>query len=42
MVKFWVDAIVAGRRAFHQTPAKLKMDVRAMLIDIGRADLIDE
>ena len=42
MVKFWVDAIIAGKRAFHQTPAKLKDDVRVMLIEMGRQDLIDE
>lgn len=42
MVKFWADAIVSGKRAFHQTPAKLKEDVRAELIARGRDDLIDE
>jgi hypothetical protein len=33
---------VDGRRAFHQTPAKLKEAVRAELIARGREDLIDE
>ena len=42
MVKIWVDAIVAGKRQFHQTPAKLKADVRAALVEMGREDLIDE
>ena len=42
MVKFWADAIVDGRRTFHQTPAKLKEAVRAELIARGREDLIDE
>lgn len=42
MVKIWHDAIVEGRRKFHQTPAKLKEAVRAMLIETGHEDLIDE
>ena len=42
MVKFWTDAIVDGKRKFHQTPAKLKEAVRAELIARGREDLIDE
>lgn len=42
MVKFWADAIVDGKRKFHQTPAKLKEAVRAELIERGREDLIDE
>lgn len=42
MVKFWHDAIVAGKRKFSQTPAKLKEAVRAMLIKTGHEDLIDE
>ena len=42
MVQIWVNAIVAGKRKFHETPAKLKEAVRAELISIGRGDLIDE
>ena len=42
MVKFWHDAIVAGKRHFSQTPAKLKADVRAMLIETGHESLIDD
>lgn len=42
MVNFWVEAIIAGKRQFHQTPAKLKEAVRAELIARGREDLIDE
>ena len=42
MVNFWVEAIIAGKRKFHQTPAKLKEAVRAELISRGREDLIDE
>jgi len=42
MVKIWHDAIVAGKRAFHETPAKLKEAVRVMLIETGHEDLIDE
>ena len=42
MVKIWVDAIMAGKRLFSQTPTKLKEAVRAALIEMGRKDLIDE
>ena len=42
MVNIWVEAIIAGKRKFHQTPAKLKEAVRAELIARGREDLIDE
>mgnify|MGYP007038261386 CR=1 FL=1 len=42
MVEFWVNAIIDGKRAFHQTPAKLKEQVRARLVELGREDLIDE
>lgn len=42
MVEFWVEAIIKGKRAFHQTPAKLKEAVKAELIARGRQDLIDE
>lgn len=42
MVQIWVNAIVTGKRQFHETPAKLKEAVRAKLVEIGREDLIDE
>ena len=42
MVDIWVNAIIDGKRAFHQTPAKLKAQVKARLIELGRQDLIDE
>ena len=42
MVKIWHDAIVAGRRKFHETPSKLKEAVREMLIQTGHEGLIDE
>jgi len=42
MVKIWHDAIVTGKRMFHETPAKLKEAVRAMLIETGHESLIDE
>ena len=42
VVKIWFEAIIDGRRQFSQTPSKLKEQVRQMLIDAGRADLIDE
>lgn len=42
MVVFWVEVIIAGKRKFSQTPAKLKEAVREELIARGRQDLIDE
>ena len=42
MVEIWVNAIIDGKRAYHQTPAKLKQAVKTELIARGRQDLIDE
>ena len=38
----WANQIIFQRKKFSQTPATLKEDVRQILIDGGREDLIDE
>ena len=38
----WANQIIYGRKKFSQTPPTLKEDVRQILIDGGKEDLIDE
>ena len=42
MVNIYVDLIIKRRKIFSQVPANLKEDVRNVLIEKGREDLIDE
>ena len=42
MARLWANQIIAGKKKFHETPSKLKEQVRQILIDEGHADLIDE
>lgn len=42
MARLWANQIITGKKKFHETPAKLKEQVRQILIDEGHADLIDE
>lgn len=42
IAKLWRDEIIAGRKKYHEVPAKLKPKVRELLIEAGREDLIDE
>lgn len=38
----WANQIILGKKTFKQVPAKLKEQVREILIDTGCEDLIDE
>jgi len=38
----WANQIILGKKTFAQVPAKLKAQVREILIDAGCEDLIDE
>ena len=38
----WANQIIYGRKKFSQTPPTLKEDVRQILVDGGKEDLIDE
>lgn len=38
----WANQIIYKRKKFSQTPPTLKEDVRQILVDGGREDLIDE
>lgn len=42
IAKLWRDEIVAGRRNYHEVPAKLKPKVRELLIEVRREDLVEE
>lgn len=42
MVNIYVDLIIKHRKIFSQVPTNLKEDVRNVLIEKGREDLIDE
>ena len=38
----WAQQIILGKKTFKQVPAKLKDQVRELLIDSGCEDLIEE
>lgn len=42
MSMLWCQQIILGKKTFKQVPAKLKEQVRELLIDSGCEDLIDE
>lgn len=42
MVNVYVDLIIKRKKKFSQVPANLKEDVKQVLIEKGREDLIDE
>ena len=42
MAMLWAQQIMLGKKTFSQVPAKLKEQVREMLIDSGCEDLIVE
>ena len=42
MAMLWCQQIILGKKTFSQVPAKLKEQVRQLLIDCGCEDLIEE
>ncbi len=42
MAMLWCQQIILGKKTFSQVPAKLKEQVRQLLIDSGCEDLIEE
>ena len=42
LAMLWAIQIINGKKSFAQVPAKLKDQVREILIDAGCEDLIDE
>ena len=42
MAMLWAQQIILGKKTFRQVPAKLKEQVREILIDSGCEDLIEE
>lgn len=42
MAMLWCNQIILGKKTFSQVPAKLKEQVRQLLIDCGCEDLIEE
>lgn len=42
LAMLWANQIILGKKSFAQVPAKLKEQVREILIDAGCEDLIEE
>ena len=42
LAMLWANQIILGKKTFSQVPAKLKPQVREILIDAGCEDLIEE
>lgn len=42
IAKLWCQEIISGHKTFKEVPPKLKEQVRQLLIDAGREDLIIE
>ena len=42
LAMLWANQIILGKKTFAQVPAKLKDQVREILIDAGCEDLIEE
>lgn len=42
LAMLWANQIILGKKTFAQVPAKLKEQVREILIDLGCEDLIEE
>lgn len=42
LAMLWANQIILGKKTFAQVPAKLKEQVRQLLIDAGCEDLIIE
>ena len=42
MAMLWCQQIILGKKTFAQVPAKLKVQVRELLIDSGCEDFISE
>ena len=42
LAMLWANQIILGKKTFAQVPARLKDQVREILIDAGCEDLIDE
>lgn len=42
MAMFFAQRVILGKCKFSEVPAKLKADVRQILIDAGLPELIDE
>ncbi len=38
----WANQILAGKKDYADVPARLKADVREILIDAGKGDLVTE
>ena len=41
IAKLWAEQIINGKKTFEQVPAKLKEQVKEVLIERGREDLVD-
>ena len=42
IAKLWAKKIVAGEKIFAEVPSRLKPQVKELLIEAGRTDLVTE
>ena len=42
IAKLWAKKIIAGEKIFAEVPARLKSQVKELLIEAGRSDLVTE
>ena len=42
VARLWVKNIIDGKKTYDQVPSKLKEQVKELLIEAGREDLITE
>ena len=42
IAKLWTKKIIAGEKTFTEVPARLKPQVKELLIEAGRPDLVTE
>ncbi len=42
IAKLWAQQIIKGEKTFQQTPERFKVEVKNILIEAGKADLIVE
>lgn len=40
IAKLWADRIISGIRTYNEVPSKLKEQVKEVLVEIGREDLV--
>lgn len=42
IAKLWANRIIVGLKTYNDVPAKLKEQVKEILVDVDRSDLVTE